>query len=112
MAKMRAPEEYTGKEGVYRWSESFGRMGSLDGVFTAKADEVADVVGRDVHFGEVLGKHSDVSCELEEGQFALLTDDADFVEKFKAFRLGTGTDPIQKLRDREEDESDEEEDEE
>lgn len=101
-------QDYSGKEGVYRWFADFGRMGSLDGVFTARADEVAAFVGKHVYFGEVLGKHSDVSCTLEADQFELLTDDADFVEKFKRFRLWTGTDPIQTWRDSHEDDTDEE----
>ncbi len=97
-----AEQEFTGKEGVYRWSESFGRAGSLDGIFTARADEVAAFIGKEVHFGEALGKHSDVSCELAAEQFELLTDDADFVEKFKRFGLSTGWDPIQRRREWEE----------
>jgi len=91
--------EYTGKEGIYRWSESFGRMGSLNGIFTAREDEVADFIGKHVYFGEVLGKYSDIECDLTAEQFELLTNDADFVEKFKRFGLSTGTDPIQKLRE-------------
>jgi hypothetical protein len=88
---------FTGKEGVYRWSQYFGRGGSLSGVFVARADEVESVIGRDVYWGEVLGKHSEVEGELEASDFELLTDDADFIEKFRRFGLATGRNPIQRI---------------
>ena len=91
---------FTGKEGVYRWRQSFGRAGSLTGVFVARSDEVESVIGRGVYWGEVLGKHSDVSGELEASDFALLTDDTDFIEKFRRFGLDTGHNPIERLAER------------
>lgn len=63
----KAKQEFTGVEGVYRWSQGFGRSGYLTGVFVAREDEVASVVGRTVYWGEALGKHSDVKGELEAG---------------------------------------------
>ena len=43
-----------------------GRMGYLDGLFIASQEDVNEAVGHNIYFGEVLGKHSDISGTLEK----------------------------------------------
>jgi len=52
---------------LYKFECDFGRMGSLEGLFIATEQEVKSAIGKDVQFGEVLGKHSDVGGTLEDG---------------------------------------------
>ena len=85
-----------------------GRAGSLDGVFVCEKEELESLPGRSVYFGEVLGKHSEIYGELDEGDFEILTDDQDFIEKFAQLIGGSGFNPFDYI---EEDEEDEEEDE-
>lgn len=49
-------------ERKYLWEfyMDFGRMGELDGLFVAYPSEIDDAIGKEVYFGEVLGKHSEV----------------------------------------------------
>jgi len=86
-----------------------GRMGSLDGLFIATQEAVDSLVGKYVHFGEVLGKHSDVGGTIEAGDITLVSDDQDKVEWLKGL-LGysiSGYNPFD-YYDPEEDEDEEE----
>jgi hypothetical protein len=71
-------------------------MGHLAGIFVADdAKEIKPAIGKRIYFGEVLGKHSEVECVLEDGHLAALTDDADFIKKAETYGLiPTGFDPL------------------
>lgn len=47
---------------VYLWKFEWnlGRSGSVSGLFSATQAEVDTVIGREVYFGSILGKHSEV----------------------------------------------------
>lgn len=49
---------------LYKYELDYGRMGSIDSVFIADDELVNACIGKLVHFGEALGKHSDVSTCL------------------------------------------------
>lgn len=54
------------KEVLYKFYWYCGRMGDVEGVFKAKKSFVESVIGNNVYFGEILGKHSDVYGTLGE----------------------------------------------
>ena len=60
---------------VYKYSEGFGRMGNLEGVFVASAKDIARLrrAGQ-VYLGEVLGKHSEVVATINDETVRELTD--------------------------------------
>lgn len=60
---------------VYKWQGSYGRGGSLEGLFVATAKSVEDALGRLACFGEALGKHSDVREKLTADAFTVLSED-------------------------------------
>ena len=68
---------------IYEFDIDYGRMGDLKGVFVADQDEVAEMLGRTVYLGEVLGKHSDVSVAITDETLTVKTDDQDFIRKFE-----------------------------
>ena len=83
---------------IYRFHWDCGRMGNVDGVFAATEEEVQAAIGREVYFGEILGKHSEVHGTLAESEFEVLTDDQDFIEKANKFGLiPTGYNPLSYL---------------
>ena len=45
---------------LVKYNQDFGRMGSLDGLFICTKEDLESLNGKDVYFGEVLGKHSEV----------------------------------------------------
>lgn len=77
----KALTEYYWYEGepetaVYELNMSFGRMGDLEGVFTAKKKDVEKLKELDltVYFGEVLGKHSEIYGSVKDS-ITMLSDD-------------------------------------
>lgn len=81
-------------KGIYKFYWDCGRMGYVSGVFVASAEEVAEVIGKHVDFGEALGKHSQVYGTLEEGEITLLSDKPEDIEVFERLNLETGCNPI------------------
>lgn len=88
---------------IYNFNVYCGRMGSLRGMFVADSDDVDAIIGRDIYFGEVLGKHSEVILEMKPEHFeAVEAADEDFVDKFiQIFGSGTvsGYNPFDYLED-------------
>lgn len=89
---------------LYRFNLDYGRMGSLTGLFVASPEKIKNLIGKEVYFGEVLGKHSDVFSIMEESDFKLLTDDQDFISKFIQFDCESGINPFHYMEDEDEDE--------
>lgn len=54
---------------LWKFSEDYGRMGDVEGLFIATEEEVDNFLDkRTVFFGEVLGKHSEVDVYFEKGK--------------------------------------------
>lgn len=95
---------------LYSFYVDCGRMGSLDGLFIATQEEVDKAIGKEMYFGEVLGKHSDVGGTLEAHEIKLVSDDQEKVDWLLDL-LGesvSGFNPLDYIQDSDED--DEEED--
>lgn len=45
------------------------------GLFKATEEEVRNLIGKDVHFGEICGRHSDIEGTIEEGEITLVSED-------------------------------------
>jgi hypothetical protein len=95
---------------LYRFYVDCGRMGVLEGVFAENEKLIKKIIGRNVYFGEVLGKHSDVRVRMEEDHFTKLTDDQDFIKKFKEYELASGFNPFNYIEEWDESFSEENED--
>jgi len=67
-----------------------GRMGEVDGIFVTTKDAITGLIGKEVYFGEILGKHSEVVGRVNEGDITILSEDQDFIAKFVDI-LGDGT---------------------
>lgn len=68
---------------LYSFYWDCGRQGELEGIFEASEEEVENLIGKDVYFGEVLGKHSNIHGSIEEGEITLLDADQSFIDKAK-----------------------------
>ena len=75
---------------LYQFDWHCGRMGDLDGLFIAEESEVNAIIGKNIYFGEVLGKHSEVSGTLDPEDIQVKTDDQEFIAKFIEI-MGDGT---------------------
>lgn len=65
---------------LYRYEMDCGRCGTLSGLFVAEEERVKALIGKEVYFGEVLGKHSEVFGEIEEGDIKEISDDQEKIE--------------------------------
>jgi hypothetical protein len=92
-AKERAISEY----GIYRFYFDCGRQGSLDGLFCALKSDIANLIGTEVYFGEVLGKHSEIHGVIEADYLGLITDDQAVVNLFLENNLSSGYNPLDYL---------------
>lgn len=59
-----------------------GRMGDLSGLFICDKQNLKFIEGKEVYFGEVLGKHSEISGTISADDFVIKTEDQDFIQKF------------------------------
>lgn len=63
------------KEYLWSFYWDYGRQGEVEGIFKATEEEVENAIGKEVFFGEILGKHSEVYGELEREDFTLESSD-------------------------------------
>ncbi len=80
--------------GVYKFYCDFRRMGDLEGVFVADSKDIQNAIGQTAYFGEVLGKHSDVYCELDDSMFTLVSEDPTVVDVIHTHGLSSGYNPL------------------
>lgn len=66
---------------LWRFYWDCHRQGSVEGLFVATEKEVNDAIGKDVYFGEILGKHSDIYGTIEDGDITKIEVDSDVVNK-------------------------------
>jgi len=86
-------------EGFYKFEFDCGRMGELTGTFFADNSDVSKIIGKDVYFGEVLGKHSEVYGTIDEGEITLITDDPKIVKILKDSKASVGFNPFDYLEE-------------
>lgn len=65
---------------LYSFFWDCGRMGEVEGLFVADKKEVESQIGREVYFGEILGKHSDIYGTLNKEDLSLLSEDQEKIE--------------------------------
>ena len=83
-------------EAIFKLEFDCGRMGSLSGIFVANTEDVKKLVEskREIYFGEVLGKHSEVYGSINENELILVTDEPEALAIFKKYKLHSGHNPF------------------
>ncbi len=75
---------------IYKYSEDFGRMGDLEGVFVADDDTITELRKvKEIYLGEVLGKHSEVYATVDDSTLKEISDDPVIVAFFKRHFCGS-----------------------
>jgi hypothetical protein len=59
-------ENEVDKKRLWKFKWEFGGQGYIEGLFIATKKEVDAVIGVEVYFGEVLGKHSEIYGTIDE----------------------------------------------
>jgi hypothetical protein len=80
-------------ESIYEFFLDCGRMGELEGYFIATDKNVLDFITKEpeVHFGEVLGKHSDISAHIKGEHITKLSSDATEIQLIRRIFQCTAT---------------------
>lgn len=65
---------------LYKFFLDCGRMGSIEGMFIAFPEEISKLIGKEIYFGEVLGKHSEVFDTMSEDHFEIVSEDQEHIE--------------------------------
>ncbi len=68
----------------FNWYSNYAFIG---GLFVATDEEVQNIMGKEVYFGEYEGKHSEVYGTIEEGDITLVSDNPVVVEAVGNFGL-------------------------
>ena len=83
---------------LVRFNLDCGRNGNLVGTFATSEKVLNSLIGKEIYFGECLGKHSDVSSTMEENMFEVLCKDQDFIASAQEYGLiPSGYNPIDYL---------------
>ena len=80
-------------------------MGDVNSMFIAEKSRVDAAMGKDVYFGEILGKHSEVHGTLTENDLTIKSEDQEFIAKFEEVMgegFETGHNPITRIEEAEE----------
>lgn len=97
---MQKEQEMNIMKKLYKFFWNCGRSGDLKGVFVSSDEEIKENLNKTLMFYEVLGKHSEFSGPLEEGDLEVLTDDQDFIEKFQRWvGNSVGINPLDYLQE-------------
>ena len=91
-AKTRRPQEPA--QAVWRFEVDCGRMGMLEGIFTATQQELEAIYGYTQFVHDVLGKHSEIQVAYEAGHFTKVSDNATAVRVFDATVGEQGINPL------------------
>ena len=82
---------------LFKMDFDCGRMGNLEGVFIADTEDVEYLVNSKicVYFGEVLGKHSEISGCVAESEIKQITTDENVIKIVEEYGLNSGYNPFE-----------------
>lgn len=98
---------------LYKFTLDCGRMGAVEGLFIAAPEDINDAIGKEVYFGEILGKHSDIYCTFDTKYLSVISEDQEKIKWLEGI-LGksvSGYNPLDYLQENEEPDYNFEEDE-
>lgn len=68
----------------FEWPSCYAFVG---GLFVATDEEVKNLIGKEIYFGEFEGKHSELHGTIDDGEITLVSDNPVVVETIGNFGL-------------------------
>ena len=87
-----------------------GRSGELTGLFVTTKEKLDGIYGKEAYFGEVLGKHSEISGTITKADFTIKTDNQEFINLFEELIGEQGFNPFDYIEESDSEDSEEEDD--
>lgn len=84
---------------VYKFTWDCGRQGCVNGTFVADEADMDAAMGKQIYFGEILGKHSEIYGELDCGDIEVLSDIPEEVAVFEKLGGCFGYNPLQYIQE-------------
>ena len=83
-------------KGLYKFHWDCGRMGDVEGVFVADSEDVSYMIDNnvEVYFGEILGKHSEVSGCIDKEDITFITSEENVIDIVEQYGLESGYNPL------------------
>lgn len=79
--------------------------GCVEGIFVAESDDVEAAIGSHLHFGEVLGKHSDVHGKFRKDDIKVISEDHSVIAVIEEHLDGCfGYNPLEYIYDEDDEE--------
>ena len=99
---------------LYSYFVDCGREGELQGLFVADDENVQNLVGKELYFGSVLGKYSEISGTFELDDVTVESEDQEkigwLIETFEGHTI-SGYNPFEYVGEEEEIEDEDEQEE-
>lgn len=91
---------------LYKFCWDYRRDGVVEGLFIAEETDVENLIGKNVYFGEILGKHSEVFGTIDKEDFEIISNDQELCDKLSRLTGGTlsGYNPFEYIEEDYEDE--------
>ena len=76
-------------------------MGTVYGLFIADDKDMQELVdsGKEIYWGEILGKHSEIMGPIEESDYTEVTKDPEVITIVEKYKLETGYNPLDYLNE-------------
>lgn len=58
-----------------------GRQGEVDGKFICTEEEFYSLIDKEIYFGEILGKHSEIFGTIDKDDIKIISEDQEFIIK-------------------------------
>lgn len=81
-------------KGIYKFYWDYGRDGEVSGIFVAEDHEIEEIIGKEVYFGEILGKHSNIHDRVTSEDIILISQNPEFVRLFEENIGSVGYNPL------------------
>ena len=81
------------------------RMGIVESLFICTQEEIDNAIGKEIYFGEILGKHSEIYGTLDKDDITVKSEDQDLIDKLQDITGSTtisGHNPLSYFREEEE----------
>ena len=86
---------------LFKFYLDCGRMGGVSGLFISTQDEVDKAIGKEVFFGDILGKYSEINGALEESEITLIEVSDNTIKELEE-KIGTtisGYNPLEYIEE-------------
>ena len=69
---------------LYKFYWGCGSQGDIEGLFISNDKTVEKTIGKEISFGEILGKYSDIFGTLDKEDIEEISEDQEFIKKFES----------------------------